>query len=151
MTTPSVPLKMLEWTSEYSVHVPEIDREHRIWFATVDRLHQAMLAGKGKDLLKPLLGEANQYTLVHFAREEKLMAAVRYPGLRDQVQEHHSLREKLGTFAERYERGEVTMTIELTLFLSEWLKRHVMTTDRRLGEFIGATAPAAGQAPLLLE
>jgi hemerythrin len=132
------------------VHVPEIDREHRIWFATVDRLHQAMLAGKGKDLLKPLLAEANQYTLVHFAREEKLMADIHYPGIPDHAQQHAALTVKVQEFAGRYERGETTLTIELTLFLSEWIKRHVMTIDIRLGEYIRATAAAAGQAPLLL-
>jgi hemerythrin-like metal-binding protein len=136
------PVKIIEWTPEIAVHVPEIDREHRGMFDLLNRLHQAMLAGKGKNILKPLLGEVTQYTLVHFAHEEELMAAVSYPGLREQVEQHQALRRRTRVFAERYQRGEVTMTIELTLFLAEWLKDHIMTVDRRLGEFINANGSA---------
>jgi len=150
LTTPSVPVKMLEWTPEYSLHVPAIDREHRLVFDFVNRLHQAMLDGKGKDILKPLFGEVVQYAASHFVHEEKLMADIHYPGILEHAQQHSALAGKVQEFVGRYERGEATLTIELTLFLADWVKRHVMTTDQRLGEFIGTLAPAAGEAPLLL-
>jgi hemerythrin-like metal-binding protein len=143
----TVPVTIIEWTAELTVHVPEIDREHRIWFATVNRLHQAMLAGKGKDVLKPLLAEAGQYTLVHFAHEEKLMAGAHYLGIREHVEQHDVLRKKVAGFAARFARGETTLTIELTLFLSAWLKDHIMTTDIRLGEHLGAIGRVVNRGP----
>jgi hemerythrin-like metal-binding protein len=82
----AIPVKILEWTPEYSVHVPEIDREHQTWFSVTNRLHEAMLAGEGTRILATLLAEITQYTLHHFANEEKLMAAVQYAGLRAHVQ-----------------------------------------------------------------
>jgi hemerythrin-like metal-binding protein len=104
-----------------------------------------MLAGKGQRVVAPLLAEVDRYTFEHFAHEEELMAAVRYPEMRHQVQEHDELRRKTSEFQKRYEAGETTLTIELTVFLSEWLKNHIMRTDRQLGDYIRATGrtPAA--------
>jgi hemerythrin len=141
----TVAARLLEWTPEYSVHVPGIDREHRKFFGILNRLHRAMLEGKGKEILETLLAEVTNYAGYHFAHEKELMTAVRYPGLREHVREHDELRRTAQTFQERFERAEVTMTIELTLFLAEWLKRHILATDRRLGEFLGASRSAPPQ------
>jgi len=101
-----VPVKILEWTPVWAVNVPEIDREHQMLFGVLNRLHQAMLAGKGKEILKTLIGEVTQYAQDHFAHEEKLMVAVRYPGLREHVQEHNVLRHGVGPFVARVAREE---------------------------------------------
>jgi hemerythrin len=128
--------KIFEWTPEYSVHDNEIDREHQAWLDGVNRLHQAMLAGKGTEIVGTLLEEMMQYTSYHFAHEARLMAAIQYPEIRAHVQQHNELRRKVGALVERFGRGEATITIELTLFLSEWIKQHILTSDRRLGEYL---------------
>jgi hemerythrin len=138
-----VPVKLLEWTPEFSVHVPQIDREHQGLFAAINRLHEAMLSGKGVDILGSLLVELNRYVSDHFAHEEALMTASHYPGLQAHIQQHDALHRRARTLADRFHRGEVTMTIELTLFLSEWIQKHTMTTDRRFGEHLNAS----GQVP----
>ncbi len=134
-----VPVMILEWTPVLAVHVPEIDREHQMFFDILNRLHQAMLAGKGKEIIKTLIGEVTQYAQDHFAHEEKLMVAVRYPGLREHVQEHNVLRHGVGPFVARVAREEATMTIEFMLYLSNWIKQHIKTADWRLGEYIRTT------------
>ena len=130
------PVKILEWTPDYSVHVSEIDREHQTLFSVINRLHEAMLGGEGKSILATLLSELTQYTLHHLTNEERAMAAIEYPRLRAHALEHDELRRGIRAFGERLARGEATITIELTLFLSEWIKRHVLTTDLELGDAI---------------
>ena len=132
----AVQVKILERTAEYTVHVPEIDREHQHWFDVVNRLHAAMLAGEGVKSLAALLVETTRYTIHHFAHEEELMGSKRYPGFKAHIQQHEALRRKARGFVERFEHGETTMTIEFTLFLSEWIRGHVMSSDRRLGEYL---------------
>jgi hemerythrin-like metal-binding protein len=124
MITTSV--KILEWTPQYAVHVVTND------------LHQAMLVGKGSEILASLLGQMTHYTFYHFAHEEELMAAACYPQMPAHINEHDELREAAKRFVERFERGEIAMTIELTLFLSRWIRRHTMTTDRRMGEYLNS-------------
>jgi hemerythrin-like metal-binding protein len=134
----SAAMKIFEWTPEYAVHVDEIDREHQILFDDVNNLHEAMLAGKGAEILGTLLAKMTQYGIYHFANEEKLMATFRYPEIRTQAQQHEELRRGLKAMRERFERGETTITIELMLFLTRTLKNHVMVTDRLLGVYIKA-------------
>ena len=131
-----IPVKIIEWSPEYAVHVAEIDREHQVLFDVVNRLHEAMLNGKGAEVLRGLLAETTRYTLEHFAHEEEGMAAIDYPELRAHAGQHDGLRRQSQAFVERFERGETTMTIELTLFLSAWIKQHTMTSDRRFGQYL---------------
>jgi hemerythrin-like metal-binding protein len=145
----TTPVKILEWTPQYSVQVETIDREHQIWFDLVNGLHQAMLVGKGSEILATLLAQMTQYTVYHFAHEEELMAASGYPEMQDHVQQHNELRETTMRFVERFERGEIAMTIELTLFLSQWIRQHTMTIDRRLGEYLSARGNEPLAAPRL--
>jgi len=77
-----------------------------------------------------------KYTFAHFVHEEQLMAAVPYSGFQAHVQQHDKLRQSARVFMERFERGETTITIELMLFLSEWVRRHVVTFDRQMGEYL---------------
>jgi len=130
------PIEILKWNSEYSVHVAEIDREHQFLFGLVNRFHEAMLAGKGTEILRTLLAELTKYTIDHFANEEKLMAAVKYPEMQTHIRLHEKLQLRVSEVEARFRRGETAITIELMLFLSDWLKNHVMVTDRQLGDYV---------------
>jgi hemerythrin-like metal-binding protein len=130
------PVEIMEWTPEYSVHVEEIDREHQFEFGLVSCLHKAMLAGQGAEILGTLLAELAEFTMNHFANEEKIMVAMRYPEMLAHVQQHEGLRRRVTDVVARFERGETAVTIELMLFLTDWLRNHTMVTDHRLGDFI---------------
>ena len=136
MNMSTAPSNIMEWTPEYSVHDAEIDREHQFLFGIVNRLHVAMLAGQGAETLGTLLAELAKYTIYHFANEEKTMVAAHYPEMLAHVEQHEGLRRRVSEVKVRFERGEIAITIELMLFLSDWLRNHTMVTDRRLGDYI---------------
>ena len=131
-----IPVKILEWSPEFAVHVPKIDREHETWFGIVNRLHESMLAGAGAELLETGFAQTMQFAFDHFAHEEALMARVRYPHLQAHVRQHDELRRQAGLFAERFKRGEATMTIEMMLFLAASLKQQIMTADLSLAGYL---------------
>jgi hemerythrin len=133
---PTAAVTLLEWTPEFAVHVPEIDREHQFLFGIVNHLHEAMLAGQGAETLGTFLAELAKYTIYHFANEEKTMVAAHYPEMLAHVEQHEGLRRRVSEVKVRFERGEIALTIELMLFLSDWLRNHVTVTDRRLGNYI---------------
>ncbi len=62
------------------------------------------------------------------------MDAIDYPCRREHRQEHEVIRRKVMKLAKRLERGETTMTIEFSLFLSEVVERHVKLSDHRFAE-----------------
>jgi hemerythrin len=56
-----------------------VDSQHKNLFRMAADLHRAMLAGTAKPKLFQLLEDLVQYTLVHFAYEERLMEDAGYP------------------------------------------------------------------------
>jgi len=114
----------------------EMDRQHQILFDLGNRLHEAMLLGKGKEILGPILAQVKTHMSAHCAHEEKLMKDTHYREYREHIQEHEELANTARFLSERFQCGETTMTIELALFLSSSVKQHILTTDRRLTEYL---------------
>ena len=143
----AIPTTLFQWTPDYAVGIEEIDREHRRLFKLTGRVHQAMLAGKGRQILESLLISLVNYTSYHFAHEEQVMERTGYPDLRMHRIQHEDLRSRVAAMQDRWASGEVMMTPEVTQFLMEWLKIHTTTSDRRIGEFLDGAhtgAPGAG-------
>ena len=141
------PAPVFRWTRDYAVGIEQIDQEHRKLFALVEGMHQAMLAGKGKQTLQSLLADLIEYTVYHFSHEEGLMERIGYPDLEEHRRQHEDLRAKVRYLQVRSASGEATMTIEVTQFLIEWLKQHTTTSDRRIGEHLQASQAGTVPAP----
>lgn len=140
---------MFQWTPAFAVGVPRIDAEHRRLFALAEKMHRAMLKGKGKTVLDGLLAQLVDYTCYHFAREERLMEQVRYHDCLPHRREHDDLRASVQDMRARAASGEITMTIDVMQFLMEWVKFHIVESDRRIGDYIKANrlTPPPAVAP----
>ena len=87
-------------------------------------------------ILGTLLAELTKFTKNHFANEEKLMATVHYPEMLAHIQQHEDLWRRVSEVEARFERGETAITIEVMLFLSDWIRNHEMVMDRRFGDYL---------------
>jgi hemerythrin len=132
---------MFRWTADYSVGIRQIDEEHQQLFILAESLHQAMLEGKGKAILVDLLASLVAYTCYHFAHEEHLMERIGYPDYRQHREQHENLRSKVREMQERAASGETTMTIDVAQFVMEWVKRHIIASDRRIGHYLKTVGP----------
>ena len=95
-----------------------------------------MLEGNGKAILVNLLASVVDYTCYHFAHEEQLMERIGYPGYGQHQQEHRELRSRVREMQDRAASGEMTMTIDVAQFLMEWIKHHIIASDRRIGNYM---------------
>lgn len=68
----------------------------------------------------------------------RLMERTGYPGLRQHQREHDDLRSRVRAMRDCAASGEATVTVEVMLFLMEWLKRHAAASDRRIGKYLEA-------------
>lgn len=127
---------MTRWRPEYATGVQELDAEHQGLFALFAKLHAAIHAGQGSDVVGPVLDELLDYTWYHFAREEALMTRIGYPHLSQHVIEHGNLRRQVDAMRALFAAGEDGLPMELLQLLSDWLKCHTTTSDRRIGAYI---------------
>lgn len=126
-----------EWKDSYSVKVTALDNQHKKLFATAEELHNAMLAGHGKDKASEVLGRLIDYTVNHFAAEEKLMEQHNYPSLVTHRAEHKALTDKVLAFKKECDAGKVAVPTVMT-FLVDWLKHHIRNVDQKYSDFMNA-------------
>ncbi len=124
-------MALLDWNDSYSVGVATIDRQHAGLFGMVNDLHAAMMKGQAKAVLGSLLDKLVKYTHEHFAYEEKMMEAAKYPNLSAHRVRHRDLTKQVEEFAARYKKGDASLNIELIRFLSDWLTKHILHEDKQ--------------------
>ncbi len=124
------------WNDGYSVHVLEIDTQHKKLFAMVDSLDQAMREGRGKDRLETILKDLLAYTRTHFGREEQLMESHGYPDLEAHQEIHRKMTGKVEQIIKEYQSGNTRIVIDVSNFLQDWLTKHILGTDMKYTPYV---------------
>jgi len=119
------------WTAKYSVGIPQIDAQHKGLIGLINGLHAAMAAGQGKRVVGKILDDLVRYTEIHFRDEENLMRQKGYSKLVAHQEVHKKLTGQVVELRERYLAGNLTLTVEVMLFLKSWLADHIMGHDRQ--------------------
>jgi hemerythrin len=120
---------MFDWKNEYTVNIGSIDAQHQNLFAMGRELYAAMSAGQGKTVLARILDRLVQYTVVHFAHEERLMQLHQYPDFAKHKAEHDALTKQVLAFQAEFEAGRATMAVQVLQFLKDWLEKHIKGSD----------------------
>jgi hemerythrin len=121
-----------EWLDSYSVGIPEIDEHHRHLFGLLNKVYEACMLCKQKDIFCNTVSELAEYTCYHFVAEERLMEECSYPGLAFQQEEHAAFTRKIEELykIQSSDSDECTIElVELTQFLTNWLTHHILEVD----------------------
>jgi hemerythrin len=129
-------MALVVWTEKLSVGVKSIDDQHTVLFETVNDLHAAMMKGQARAIIGELLHRLLTYTRDHFSAEEEMMDRVKYPGLSQHKILHRNLTKQVEDFIARYEKGEITLSQDVSSFLSDWLKTHILAEDQSYGPWM---------------
>ncbi len=125
-----------EWNDRYSVKLESMDTQHKRLFEIIRELYTGMRSGKGKEVAREVLGRLIDYTVYHFAAEEKLMEKNGYQFLAAHRIEHKALTDKVVAFKKDFDAGSAGVTLDLMTFLQNWLTNHILTVDQKYGEFL---------------
>lgn len=131
-------MALLNWSKEYSVEVPSIDKEHQKLFGMLNELHDAMMVGKGSQIAPEVLKRLVAYTCEHFANEESIMVRTRYPDFARHKVEHDKLASEVAKIAQDFNEGKVVLSIKLPEFLRAWLHSHILGCDQRYSRHLQA-------------
>ncbi len=130
----------IEWTPKLAVNVPRIDEQHQELFRRVNALLAAMKEGQGRGELAPLVTFLGDYVHEHFGAEAKVMVSSRYPAIDAHLREHAG-------FVKDYQQlsgalladgPDAHLVVKSSRLLCDWLRAHVSTSDRALGEHLRA-------------
>ena len=122
--------KKLEWNDKYSVGVELIDDQHKIMFATINELIDAIDTTPTKEKLVAIIEQLVNYKKFHFATEEKYFAEFNYEKSDDHIAKHRMFNEKLAEVQSKCGDDVILLAFELVDFLEDWLVDHLMTADQ---------------------
>jgi len=129
-------MALMTWNKSFSVGVQKIDSQHIVLVNILNDLHTAMMKGQAQSMTGTLLHKLADYTHTHFADEEAMMAAARYPALAEHKIKHRELVKQVEDYVLRYDKGEITLNMKLLDFLSGWLANHIQKTDKEYGPWL---------------
>lgn len=129
------------WTQEMSVGVERLDAEHKMLVAMLNELGQALASGRGDKAARDVAERMRLYAKEHFQSEESAMLASDYPTRTGHIAEHDSFIEKVLDLEDRLGQGGAAEPEAIRDYLADWLRRHIMGTDKALGAHLAAQAP----------
>jgi hemerythrin-like metal-binding protein len=130
-------VKDLVWDSSLSVHVKEIDEDHRRLVDLLNILGHAVAQGDPTRYIEAVLEELISLTIWHFRHEERLMLKHDYQGLAEHKSEHEQLIESVRDLQQKFLRGGGPLSSKDIEFLEHWLTEHIYVADMQMGSYLG--------------
>ena len=132
-------MPLMEWSEKLSVGIAQFDGEHKKLVGMVNNLFDAVQAGRGKDVLGPILDGLITYTKTHFANEERYMSQHAFPELAAHKNEHEALTRQVMDVEKKFKAGATAvLSMEVMNFLKNWLVKHILGTDKHYGPYLNA-------------
>lgn len=142
----------MQWTEAMSVGLPELDDDHRILIAVINRLAADTGEGAAADVVGRSLVTLTRYAEYHFEREQRVMEACGFPELDSHIEEH---REFVGWVREAERRYDTTpadtaaeLHGEVLAFLKNWLNHHILLQDMAYRAYLQDAMADARRAAL---
>jgi hemerythrin len=121
-------MDLIQWKDEYSVGVPEMDKQHKGLIVLINRLTEEE---QTTGMIAYVFEALDQYVKEHFRAEEKLMRASGYADLEPHKRQHRDFEEWLRAVKQAHAAGASTFMLAETVneFLRRWLIDHILKTD----------------------
>ncbi len=129
-------MAVLRWNSSFDIGIDVIDKQHRFLMGIINDLYYVMMDGNSRDELKKLIRKLGVYASIHFAREEHFFKVFGYPHAETHKEEHNDFEDKIHGFENKFIRGEQELTLNILLFLSDWLVDHIKGSDQKYGPYL---------------
>ncbi len=127
---PKVSDDFLPWSKTYKLGIRSVDNDHRELFNLVNEYERAIRGNLPQPAVEATLKALEVYVIEHFRREEKYLAAAKYPGLSEHRGHHADLRLDLAAFQADYTTSPEDFDHQEFLnFLKEWLTDHILSED----------------------
>lgn len=126
----------IRWTPDLAVGVQTFDAQHQKLFALVNRVYQVMRSGSNKEQLSQVFDELLDYTVYHFAAEEKAFEQFDYEDTESHKQKHADLVRQATELRAQMEADKPLVAVEVMEFLRDWVTNHIFGADTRYAPYM---------------
>ncbi len=130
----------IQWNDAMLTGVTEIDRQHRFLVDTLNEAKIKLTSEADNPLFEQITRDLLAYAIYHFNTEEQLMKQYGYDAVPEEAKlhlaAHRHFSEQVVSLRAEAREGKPDSREALLIFLKNWLTNHIMTTDKRLAQFI---------------
>jgi hemerythrin len=126
------------WNDGLTLHIPEIDAQHKRLVGIVNQLIEIQDQEASDDEMTHILGALTHYIGEHFETEEQMMIDHGYPALASHREEHQDFVTRTAYYIATYQTSGALLKKDLLYFLKTWLVDHIGKTDAAFGAFLRA-------------
>jgi len=138
-------MSFMQWHNTFELGIKEFDDHHKHIVDLLNKVYDDFTNGVSHEALGAVLGELLDYASYHFAAEESWMQQHEYPGLIWHQKEHNELRNKVIQLQKGYMNGDEKISVDILMFLVDWLSNHILVSDAKYGNFaVGRSHEAIG-------
>jgi hemerythrin-like metal-binding protein len=119
--------------AKLSLHVPEMDDEHKVIVGMMNELHRLNETRAPVANQLAALEKLARYTTKHFTDEEAYMERIGFPELRLHKGVHKQLLDKVGGFLTAA-RSSQKLPDDLFVFFKMWLSAHICGVDAKYAQ-----------------
>jgi hemerythrin-like metal-binding protein len=124
------------WSEKYRVGISFADVQHKQLVDIINRLHEALVDGKGRTDVGKVLDDLIRYSRAHFAAEEEVLQSCGYPDFLAHHTEHECLSFAMFEFYQKFMTYEMAMTDDAVEFLKNWLGEEILDADMKFAPFL---------------
>lgn len=130
--------KTFIWTQEYSVHVAEIDEQHKQFISICNDLVELSQSESftNEEALKRV-SRLGDYAFYHLAFEEELFVKTQYPDGQSHTAIHDAFREKAKKVINEARKETIDREVlkDIAEFVVNWLMGHILHTDKKYSDY----------------
>lgn len=127
---------MIQWNDEFIIGVKDIDEQHKRLFDIADsayRLLKNELVLDKYDRIVKIFEELKDYTVYHFAFEEKYMAEIGYKKLLSHKVYHEDFIQKVNSIDfDKIDQDQDRYLIGILDFVVTWIQEHIQGVDKKI-------------------
>lgn len=129
-------MPFIEWEQSFAVGVETFDEHHKQLVSLINQLYDDYTTEAPTETLGGILDELIDYATYHFCAEEFWMEEQQYHRLEEHALEHDGFAKKIVEMARQYKEGQLNISLDLMIFLKNWLTDHILKTDAEYARFI---------------
>ncbi|MGB2602251.1 MAG: bacteriohemerythrin [Candidatus Sulfotelmatobacter sp.] len=121
-----------------SVKVARFDDDHKEMLSIIGGFYSAMLSGRGALVLQKVLAEMTNHSQAHFAEEEGVLEATKYPRRVSHRRKHQKLLKQLKWFQQEITAGKFVSSVSVANFVDQCLVVHMQGIDQQYSKHLTA-------------
>lgn len=122
-------MAIIKWNENLCVGDPTIDKQHHELVNLLNKLEEATCQRLSTETAAQTLEQLLNYTMEHFAAEERWMRQNGYKDLQHHIEQHRNLTAKVMNLKEELKTADKTINKEIVALITDWILDHIMGSD----------------------